>query len=112
MFFKNLALAHFFNCLLNFHLFFFTEDLVENFDEICSSLDVSSFEDSDYEPSSISESSDESSSLSLSHSSEDELYFIFIAPIFLCRKVLPSTFLVIFIFCLAIAMTLAQVISL
>ena len=30
MCFKNLGSVHFFDCLLNFHLFFFTEDLVEN----------------------------------------------------------------------------------
>ena len=62
MCFKNLALAHFFNCLLNFHLLFFAEDLLENLDEVCSSRSISFFEDSDDEPLSISESSDDESS--------------------------------------------------
>ena len=53
MCFKNLALDHFFSCLLNFHLFFFSEDLVENLDEVCSSWNISSFEDSGDEPLSI-----------------------------------------------------------
>ena len=77
MCFRNLALALFSNCLLNFHLFFFAEGLVENLDEVYSFCEVSSFEDSDDEPLSISESSaDESSSLSLSDSSEDKLYIL------------------------------------
>ena len=59
MCFENLALAHFFNCLLNFPLFFFAEDLVENINEACLSWDISFFEDSDDEPSSISQSSDD-----------------------------------------------------
>ena len=64
--FKNLTLAHFFNCWLNVYLFFFAEDFVENFEEVRSSWGISSFEDSDDELSSLRESSDESSSLSLS----------------------------------------------
>ena len=83
MCFKNLPLAHFLNCFLNFHLFFFAEDLAENVDEVCLSWDISSFEEVDDESLSISESSDdESSSLSLSVSSEDELYFLFLDPLF------------------------------
>ena len=83
MCFKNFPLAHSFNCLLNINVFFCAEDLVENLDEVCSSWDISSFEDSDDEPLSISESSNnESSSLSLSNSSEDELYFLFLDPLF------------------------------
>ena len=79
MCFKNLPLAHFLNCFLNFHLFFIAEDVVENLDEVCLSWDISSFEDFDDESLSIFESSDdESSSLSLSVSSEDELYFLFL----------------------------------
>ena len=83
MCFRNLLLAHFFNCLLNFHLFFFVEDLVENLDEVCLSWDISSFEDFDDEPLSIFESSDdESLSLSLFDSSNGELYFLFLDPLF------------------------------
>ena len=83
MYFKNLPLAHFLNCFLSFHLFFFAEDLVENLDEVCLSWDISSFEDSDDESLSISESpGDESSSLSLSNSSEFELYFLLLGPLF------------------------------
>ena len=83
MCFKNLPLAHFLNCFLNFDLFFFAEDLVENLDEVCLSWDISSFEDSDDESLSISESSDdESSSLSLSNSSEFKLYLLLLGPLF------------------------------
>ena len=81
MCFKNLSLVQFFNCLLDFHLLFCSEDLVENLDEVCSSWEVSSFGDSDDEPLPISECSyDEFSSLSLSlsDSSKDELYFLFL----------------------------------
>ena len=42
------------------------------------SWDISFLEDSDDEPESISESSDESSSLLVSDSSKDELYFLFL----------------------------------
>ena len=83
MCFKNLPLAHFFNCLLNFHLFFFAEDMTESLDEVCSSWDISSFEDSDDEPLSISESSDaESFSLSLFDSPTNGLCFLFLDPFF------------------------------
>ena len=67
--------------MLNFHLFFFAKDLVENFDEVRSFWNISSCEDSDDEQFSISDSSDESSSLSLSHSSVDKLYFLFLDPL-------------------------------
>ena len=56
-------------------LFFFAEDMAENLDEVCSSWDISSFEDSDDEPLSISESS---FSLSLFDSPTDGLYFLFL----------------------------------
>ena len=56
-------------------------DLVENLDEICSSWDISPFEDCDGKLSSVSESYDESSSLSLSDSSENELYSLFLDPL-------------------------------
>ena len=109
MCFKYLPLAHFFNCLLNFCLLFFAEDLVENLDEVCPSWDISSYEDSDDEPLSIFESSDdESSSLSLSDSFEDELYFLFLDLLFFfLGRVLPFIFLDAFIFCLDIVVTLA-----
>ena len=81
MYFKNLVLANFFNCLQNFHLFFFAENLVENREEVCSCWNISSIEDSYDEPSSISESSDESLSLSPSDSSDDELYFLLLEPL-------------------------------
>ena len=79
MCFKNLAWVHIFNCLLNFHWFFFAEDLGENLDEASSSWAISSFEDYDHEALSISESSDDASlSLSLSDSSNHEMYFLFL----------------------------------
>ena len=106
---RNLPLAYFFNCLLNFHLLFFAEDLAENLDKVCLSWDISSFEDFDDEPLSISESSDdESPSLSLSNSSKDELYFLFLDPLFFFfKRVLPFIFLAIFIFRLDIVMNFA-----
>ena len=108
MCFKNLALTHFFNCLLNFHLLFFGEDLVENLDEVFSSWGVSFFEDFDDEPLSISESfDDESSSLSLSDSSEDELYFLFLDPLSFFLGVFLFIFLATFSFHLNIVVTFA-----
>ena len=58
--FKNLSLPNLLNCLLNFRLFFFRLDLIESLDELWSSTNISSFENSGHESSSISESSDES----------------------------------------------------
>ena len=43
--FKSLPLGQFFHFLLSFLLFFFVEDLVENLDGVCSSWEISSFED-------------------------------------------------------------------
>ena len=64
-------------------LFFFAEDMAENLDEVCSSWDISSFEDSDDEPLSIFESFDDDSfSLSLFDSPTDGLYFLFLDPFF------------------------------
>ena len=79
--FKNLALVHSCNYLLNFHLFIFPEDLLENLDVVYSSWDIFSFEDSDDEPSSISKSSDKSLLLSLADSSKDEMYFHSLDPL-------------------------------
>ena len=64
MFYKFGFSPHF-QLFAKFLFFFFAENLAENLDEVCSSCDIYFFKDSDDEPSSIYESSDESLSLSL-----------------------------------------------
>ena len=107
--FQNFVFGPLFQLLAKLPSILFAEDLVENLGELCSSWDISSMEDSDVEPLLISESSDiDSSSLSLSDSSEDELYFLFLDPLFffLEESCIALILLAIFIFCLVIVMTL------
>ena len=87
-----LALANFFNCFINFIYSFSLKTWKRTLIRCAQpgifflrsgvlNLGCFSFEDSDDEPSSVSESSDESLSLSPSDSSEDELYFLFLDPL-------------------------------